>query len=147
MLNQQRFIRLARRELGLTNESLAETLGVSPRTVTKWLLPSASADFRAMPRMALNFISQLLLSKKASLLAEGRRADAEVIDAILTLPRDGKELLANLEAFDRLQRSALFPHWERLPERPFYFERLGDKNEWMRREELMNARKMRASTR
>lgn len=145
MGRQQDFIRLARRELGMSNAALAQTLGVSTRTLAKWMLPGGSVDFRAAPRMAINFLGLLLRQRKASLLAQGRRADCEVIDAILTLPEDGAGLMAAMDTFDRLQRSTLFPRWERLPARPRYFRRLSDKNDWLRREEIENARRHDAS--
>jgi transcriptional regulator with XRE-family HTH domain len=42
---------------GLTRAQLSAELGVSVRTLDKWLLPDTSSDFRRMPETALRLLA------------------------------------------------------------------------------------------
>lgn len=56
-MKQQDILRLAMQQSGQTRAQLAAALGVSPRTLDKWLLPDASRDFRRMPETASRLIA------------------------------------------------------------------------------------------
>ena len=142
-MEQQSFLRLAKRELGLSYQELAVRLGVSARTIEKWSLTNASPDRREMPRIAVKFISLLLEDAKRTRILSGDRAGAEVIDALLSHV-DPDKLRDCLRTFDALQRSAarLIPA-ARSARKPRYFVTLQEKNEWERKEELENARRIR----
>jgi transcriptional regulator with XRE-family HTH domain len=67
-MKQQDTLRLAMRQSGQTRAQLASMLGVSPRTLDKWLLPETSKDFRRMPETAIRLIaSQYGVRKSANL--------------------------------------------------------------------------------
>ena len=140
-MDQQAFLRRARRELGVPYRRLAAELGVSERTVEKWSLNGASADHRAMPLMATRLILRMLDDHKHALLGRGDRAAAETIDAIAAQV-DPARLAASLRSFDALQRSAR--RWsavERARRKPRSFATLAQKNAWERKEETRLARR------
>jgi hypothetical protein len=142
-MRQQDFLRLARRELGLTSAGLARLLGVSPRAVERWTADASSREHRGMPLIAVRFILHLLEAPRRAHLARGDRACAEVIDA-MAAQMDPAALAASLRTFDALQRSArrLAPS---LPARPKpAFRTFAQKNAWERREEARNARRAQA---
>jgi transcriptional regulator with XRE-family HTH domain len=58
-MKQQDILRQAMRQLGQTRAQLAAGMGVSTRTLDKWLLPQTSGDFRATPEMALRLLASL----------------------------------------------------------------------------------------
>jgi hypothetical protein len=67
-MNQQDMLRQAMRQSAQTRAQLASAMGVSGRTVDKWLLPETSGDFRRMPETALRLLaSQYALRKSADL--------------------------------------------------------------------------------
>ena len=140
-MDQQTFLRRARRELGVPYRRLAAELGVSERTVEKWSIKSASADHRAMPLMATRLILRMLDDHKHVLLARGDRVAAETIDAIAAQV-DPARLAANLRSFDALQRSArrIAPIESGHP-KPRAFATLAQKNAWERKEETRLARR------
>ena len=142
-MDQQVFLRLAKRELGLSYQELAARIAVSARTIEKWSLARTSPDHRAMPKIAAKFISHLLDDVKRSRVLSGDRTGAEVIDALISHV-DPDKLRECLRTFDALQRSAaqLAP-LARAHGKPRYFETLQEKNEWERKEELENARRIR----
>ncbi len=57
---QQTLLREAMSQLGMTREEFAARLSVSRRTLDKWLLPSESSDFRALPEMGRAYIQEIL---------------------------------------------------------------------------------------
>lgn len=57
---QQDFLRHAMDVLGMTRGEFAERIGAKKRALDNWLLPSNSAEFRAMPDMAWKFIREIL---------------------------------------------------------------------------------------
>lgn len=57
---QQTLLRGAMSQLGMTREEFAARLSVSRRTLDKWLLPSESSDFRALPEMGRAYIQEIL---------------------------------------------------------------------------------------
>ena len=143
-MDQQTFLRRARRELGLAYGGLATELGVSHRTIEKWTLKPSSADHREMPLMAIRLILRMLDDHKRTLIARGDRDAAEVIDAIAAQV-DPARLAASLRSFDALQRSArrLVPA-ETRRRKPRSFATLARKNEWERAEETRLARRAQA---
>lgn len=56
-MKQQDTLRLAMQQSSQTRAELAAVLGVSPRTLDKWLLPETSKDFRRMPETAIRLIA------------------------------------------------------------------------------------------
>jgi transcriptional regulator with XRE-family HTH domain len=56
-MRQQDTLRQAMQQSGQTRAQLAAVLGVSPRTLDKWLLPETSKDFRRMPETAIRLIA------------------------------------------------------------------------------------------
>lgn len=67
-MKQQDMLRQAMRQSGQTRAQLAAGMGVSGRTLDKWLLPETSGDFRRMPETALRLLaSQHGLRKSADL--------------------------------------------------------------------------------
>ncbi|HEP6430586.1 transcriptional regulator [Burkholderia arboris] len=57
---QQDFLRHAMDVLRMTREEFSERIGTKKRALDNWLLPSSSAEFRAMPDMAWKFIREIL---------------------------------------------------------------------------------------
>lgn len=141
-VKQQEFLRVAKRELGLTYPALALELGVSARTVEKWALDPASGDHHPMPLMATRFIVRLLDERKGHHLKAGDRAAAETIDAIAAQV-DPRRLAASLRTFDALQSSASRLVHPGARRKPAYFRNFGEKNRWERDEEARNARRIR----
>jgi transcriptional regulator with XRE-family HTH domain len=142
-MDQRGFLRLAKRELGLTYAGLARELGVGARSLEKWTLDPASPDRRAMPLIATRFIIKLLDERKRDLLAAGERGPAETIDAIVAQV-DPRRVAEALRTFDALQRSAR--RMRLVPDRPKpeRFRTFGEKNEWERNEEARHARRIRS---
>lgn len=143
-MKQQDFLRVAKRELGLTYPALARELGVAARTIEKWSMDPASADHRPMPLMARRFILKLLDERKRAVLQTGDRGTAETIDAIAAQV-DPERLAASLRTFDALQRSSISTQGAPSPRRkPAFFRDFAEKNEWQREEEARHARRIRA---
>jgi transcriptional regulator with XRE-family HTH domain len=139
-MDQQVFLRLAKRELGLTYARLADELGVSLRTVEKWAASGSSPDHRAMPVMATRFILMMMDQRKRVHLAAGNRQGAETIDAIAAQV-DHRRLAESLRIFGALQRSARrFVARAPAARKPPYFRTLDEKNEWQRDQEIRDAR-------
>lgn len=135
-MDQQTFLRLAKRELGLSYPRLAEEIGVSPRTLEKWALGVGSRDHREMPRIAWKSISRLLEERKRAQILAGDRATAEAIDAIVAHVSPDR-LREALRAFVSLQRSAnLFVPMSTPRDRPGYFRTQAEKNAWNEQDEL-----------
>jgi transcriptional regulator with XRE-family HTH domain len=146
-MDQAIFLRLAKRQLGVTFARLADEMGVSSRTVEKWASPPESPDRREMPLIARKFLVRLLDDRKQSQLAGGDRKSAETIDAIAARI-DPERLQVLLRAFDSLQRTArrLAPMEARATGTPRAFANLDQKNAWQREEEAKNARRLRAAS-
>ena len=138
-MDQREFLRLAKRELGLTYPALARELGVGARTVEKWTLDPASPDRRRMPTIAARFIVKLLDERRIAALDSGDRATAETIDA-LAGQVDPRRQAAALRTFDALQRSARRAGLVSGRAKPERFRSFAEKNEWERREEARHAR-------
>lgn len=66
-LAQQDFLREAMTQLGMTRDEFAARISVAKRTLDKWLLPSESADFRALPEMGRAYIEEILEWQKKML--------------------------------------------------------------------------------
>ena len=144
-MNQQDFLRAAKRELGLSYPSLARELGVSARTIEKWAMTRASPDHRPMPLIARRFILKLLDEHKRQRLQQGDRAAAETIDAI-GAQVDPQRLAHSLRTFDTLQRSARVFLGAYEPRPKPVFRSFAAKNRWEREEEVRHARRIRAAT-
>lgn len=144
-MDQATLLRIAKRELGLTYPGLAETLGVSPRTMAKWALGPDSGDRRDMPLIARRFLVHLLDEAKRRHLESGDRAAAERIDA-LAAQADPARMRESLQSFDALQRAAnaLVPLTVR--RRPPHFRTWKIKNAWEEKEALADARRARAKS-
>jgi len=56
-MKQQNMLRQAMRQSGQTRAQLSADMGVSGRTLDKWLLPETSGDFRRMPETALRLLA------------------------------------------------------------------------------------------
>ena len=56
-MKQQDQLRQTMQRSNQTRAQLAAALGVSPRTLDKWLLPETSKDFRRMPEPAIRLIA------------------------------------------------------------------------------------------
>jgi transcriptional regulator with XRE-family HTH domain len=142
-MDQRDFLRLAKRELGLTYPALARELGVGERSLEKWTLDPASPDRRAMPLIATRFVIKLLDERKRALLEAGARAEAETIDAVVAQV-DSRRVAEALRTFDALQRSAR--RMRLLPGRlkPERFRTFEEKNEWERNEEARHAKRIRS---
>ncbi len=140
-MDQQTFLRLAKRELGVAYPKLASEIGVSARTIEKWSLDVRSGDHRKMPLIAEKFISKLLEEKKRARVLAGDRKTAEAIDAILSHVSKEKRQDA-LRTFDQLQRSAnVFVQMTVAGDKPRYFRTLAEKNAWSEEEEIRHARR------
>ena len=139
-MNQQRFLRRAKGELGTPYRQLAAELGVSERTIEKWSLKAASADHREMPLMAIRLLLRMLDDRKREHLARGDRSAAEVIDA-LGVQMDAARLASSMKTFDAIQRSAArLPPLPASCSKPRFFTTLSEKNAWERNEETRRAR-------
>lgn len=55
-MRQQDLLRLTMQQTQQTRAQLAATLGISKRTLDKWVLPESSGDFRRMPETALRLL-------------------------------------------------------------------------------------------
>ena len=145
-MDQAVFLRLAKRELGLTVAQLAAQMGVSARTLEKWASTARSADRREMPLIARKFLVRMLDDRKRLRLASGERKAAETIDAIAS-QIDPARFRDALRAFDALQRAArhLAPMGTRPANKPRTFATFDEKNAWQRDEEAKNARRLRAT--
>jgi transcriptional regulator with XRE-family HTH domain len=67
-MKQQDMLRQAMRQSSQTRAQLAAGMGISGRTLDKWLLPDTSGDFRRMPETALRLLaSQHGLRRSADL--------------------------------------------------------------------------------
>jgi transcriptional regulator with XRE-family HTH domain len=56
-MRQQDMLRAAMKQSSQTRQRMAESLGVSLRTLDKWLLPENSQDFRRMPETARRLLA------------------------------------------------------------------------------------------
>lgn len=65
-MNQQDSLRQAMQMAQKTRAQLAAELGVSRRTLDKWLLPETSGDFRRMPETALRLLASHFGVRKSS---------------------------------------------------------------------------------
>lgn len=65
-MKQQDALRQAMQQTGQTRAQMAEVLGVSRRTLDKWLLPETSQDFRRMPGTALRLLANQYGVRKTS---------------------------------------------------------------------------------
>lgn len=60
-LDQREFLKRTIAALGVTREGLAQRIGVSVKTINKWMSPKESDDFRVMPKMAEYYINDIIL--------------------------------------------------------------------------------------
>lgn len=65
-MKQQDTLRQTMQQSGQTRAQLAAVLGVSPRTLDKWLLPESSKDFRRIPETAIRLIANQYGVRKSS---------------------------------------------------------------------------------
>ncbi|HHT8966388.1 TPA: transcriptional regulator [Burkholderia cenocepacia] len=59
-VSQQDELRHAMEVLGMTRAEFAARISVPIRTLDKWLLPSESSDFRALPAMGRAYVREIL---------------------------------------------------------------------------------------
>jgi transcriptional regulator with XRE-family HTH domain len=59
-LHQRDFLKQAMTQLGVTREGLSQRIGVSVKTVNKWMSPKDSNEFRVMPTMARYYVNDIL---------------------------------------------------------------------------------------
>lgn len=69
---QTEFLLEAINTLGYSRAQLAQRLGVSVRTISKWLSPQDAQDYRAMGEMAWKYLAEIL----AKLLSVQRQEEA-----------------------------------------------------------------------
>jgi len=62
--SQQEFLREAMDQLNMTHDEFASRLSVARRTLDRWLLPSESADARALPETGRAYIEEVLQRNK-----------------------------------------------------------------------------------
>jgi aspartate carbamoyltransferase catalytic subunit len=60
MEEQQQFLRRSMRQLNLTREALAQRISVSKRALDSWLLPAGSNEFRVMPPVVQQFLTEII---------------------------------------------------------------------------------------
>lgn len=65
-LHQREFLKQAMTLLAMTREGLAQRIGVSVKTVNKWMSPKESDEFRVMPTMARYYINDILAEKNST---------------------------------------------------------------------------------
>ena len=65
-MKQQDALRQAMHQSAQTRTQLADALGVSRRTLDKWLLPETSQDFRRMPQTAQRLLANLYGVRKSA---------------------------------------------------------------------------------
>ncbi len=94
----------ARRELSLTQEGLAEAMGVSAQAVSKWENDISCPDISLIPKLArtLGMTADELLSGKeeapaATVVPEEKRKDFDkMVLRVYVLSRDGDKVKVNL---------------------------------------------------
>lgn len=98
----QRIFQL-RKQKGITQEAMAEQLGVSPQAVSKWENDIACPDILLLPQLAKLLgvtVDELLAGKKEQpvvLVAEEKRKNAEeLVMRIRVLSSDGDKVSLNL---------------------------------------------------
>lgn len=57
---QQEFLRNAMAQLGMSREGFASRLGISVKTLNKWMTPDGGTDYRALPSMAQFYVKDIL---------------------------------------------------------------------------------------
>lgn len=62
-MDQREFLKQAMTSLDVTREGLAQRIGVSVKTVNKWMSPKESDEFRVMPTMARYYMNDILTGK------------------------------------------------------------------------------------
>jgi aspartate carbamoyltransferase catalytic subunit len=60
MEQQQQFLRRSMRQLNLTRDALAQRISVKKRALDSWLLPAESNEFRVMPSIVQQFLSEMV---------------------------------------------------------------------------------------
>jgi aspartate carbamoyltransferase catalytic subunit len=66
MEDQQQFLRRSMRQLNLTREALAQRISVSKRALDSWLLPAGSSEFRVMPAIVQQFLTEIVGPQQSS---------------------------------------------------------------------------------
>jgi len=66
MDSQQDFLRHSMRQLNLTRDALALRISVSKRALDAWLLPTESSEFRSMPSVVRQFLTEILESSRTA---------------------------------------------------------------------------------
>lgn len=85
-MKQQDTLRQTMQQSGQTRAQLAAVLGVSPRTLDKWLLPESSKDFRRIPETAIRLIAnQYGVRKSSDLMLPYDWSNPAIPDDALTL--------------------------------------------------------------
>ena len=62
--SQQDFLRDAMQSLGLSRDGFSRRFSVPRSTLDKWLAPTGSNEYRAMPEMAWAYVSEVLSENK-----------------------------------------------------------------------------------
>ena len=92
-MKQQDLLRLTMQQTHKTRTQLAGELGISKRTLDKWLLPETSSDFRHMPETVLRLIASRFGVRKSADLSlpydwpDPAMADDTLILAVLRRAR------------------------------------------------------------
>ena len=92
-MKQQDHLRLTMQQTRQTRAQLATDMGVSTRTLDKWLLPETSGDFRRMPETALRLLASHFGVRKSADLSlpydwpNPAMADDTLIQAVLRRAR------------------------------------------------------------
>ncbi len=66
MEDQQQFLRRSMRQLNLTREALAQRISVSKRALDSWLLPAGSNEFRVMPTIVQQYLTEIVGPQESS---------------------------------------------------------------------------------
>ncbi len=102
--DQQVFLRDAMRRMNLTRDALAARIAVRRRALDAWLLPSESHEFRAMPGVVRQFLSEIIPGESQAQYTQsadqGRRTHAFFDPA--------RPALLSVDQFDRRALDELF---------------------------------------
>lgn len=63
-VTQQDFLLAAVNELAMTRDQLARRIGVSQKTIGKWMSSPGDVDYRAMSETVWKYLAEILLAQK-----------------------------------------------------------------------------------
>jgi aspartate carbamoyltransferase catalytic subunit len=101
--HQQVFLRDAMRQMNLTREALAARIAVRRRALDTWLLPAESQEFRSMPDVVRQFLTEIM----------ARETGAEYAQSVRTATRHAffdpaRPALLSVDQFNRQAIDELF---------------------------------------